>query len=166
MNENKSNSKKSTNDNSMLDEFNSNINNNSFLNIEQEEKKDEDSPQKNKQFSETYSKINYMIPDEHDIETAKEEKEDNIVFDYLKNLKCFIDELRDDNPPQTEIKNIENNDVNKVQEEPINIFENENENAFNENRFRKNSNLSYGSNFYDENEKNKGDMMSDIELFM
>ena len=168
INENKSNSKKSTNDNSLLDEINSNLNNNSIINIEQEEKKVEESPKKNKLSSESYSQINYMIPGEQDRKKANEEKEDNMVFDYLKNLKCFIDELKDYNVPQSEIKNIENNDMNKVQEEPINIFENENDNAFNENRFRKNSNFSYCSNFYDENEikKNKGDMMSDIELFM
>ena len=137
MNENKSNSKKSTNDNSILEEINSNI---------------------------------YIIPDEQDIKKDKEEKEDNIVFDYLKNLKCFVDELEDNNVPQSETKNLEINDTNKIQEEPINIFENENdnENAFHENEFRKNSNLSYVPNFYDENEikKNKGDMLSDIDMFM
>lgn len=170
MNENKSNSKKSTNDNSILEEINSNINNNSLFNIEQEEKKVEESPKKNNHFSETHSKINYIIPDEQVIKKDKEEKEDNIVFDYLKNLKCFVDELEDNNVPQSETKNLEINDTNKIQEEPINIFENENdnENAFHENEFRKNSNLSYVPNFYDENEikKNKGDMLSDIDMFM
>ena len=171
INVNKSHSKKSTNDNSIIDEYNSNIHNNSSLiNIEQEEKKIDDIPKKNNTFPETYSKINYIIPAEQDIKKAKEEKEDNIVFDYLKNLKCFVDELENNNAPQNEEKNIENNDINKIQEEPVNMFENEiyNDIALLENQYRKNSNLSYEPNIYDENEikKNKGDFLSDIDMFM
>ena len=171
INVNKSHSKKSTNDNSIIDEYNSNIHNNSSLiNIEQEEKKIDDTPKKNNTFPETYSKINYIIPAEQDIKKAKEEKEDNIVFDYLKNLKCFVDELENNNAPQNEEKNIENNDINKIQEEPVNMFENEiyNDIALLENQYRKNSNLSYEPNIYDENEikKNKGDFLSDIDMFM
>ena len=171
INVNKSHSKKSTNDNSIIDEYNSNINNNSsIVNIEQEEKKFKDTPKKNSSFPETYSKINYIIPSEQDMKKAKEEKEDSIVFDYLKNLKCFVDELENNSAPQNEEKNLENNHINKIQEEPVNMFENEiyNDSAFHENQLRKNSNLSYEPNFFDENEikKIKGDMLSDIDMFM
>ena len=170
--DNKSNSKKSTNDNSMMEEYNYNLNNNyaiNNINEEQEEKKFEETPQKTKTNSNSYSYFKYIIPKEKDPKNKKEEKEDDAIFEYLKDKKCFLDELENNNDPQEEMINPQNNDINKNKEEPENNFEKENENImFTEKRSRKNSNISYGSNFYDDNlsKRNKGDLMSEIEMFM
>ena len=85
----------------------------------------------------------------------------------MKNVKSFVEEIISSNAKQIEVNNIENNDVNIEQEEPENIFGEENE-IFTKNKLRKNSNLSNWSNLYDENEikKNKDDLRSEIELFM
>ena len=169
INDCKSNSKKSTNENSLVDELNYNINNNDGINAEQEEKKSEETPKKNKLFTKSNSRYNYIIPKENNKKKTKEEKEDDMIFDYLKNKKCFLDELVSTNDPQVEVINDDNNDMDKSKEEAENNYEKESENIiFTDNRFRKNSNLSMNSNFYDENyiKKNKCDLMSDIELFM
>lgn len=87
----------------------------------------------------------------------------------MKNKKIFLDELESTNDPHVEMINNDNNDMDKSREEQENNYEKESENIiFTGNRFRKNSNLSYCSNFYDENliKRNKCDLMSDIEMFM
>ena len=165
----KSNSKKSTNDNSLVEEFNYNINNNDGNNAELEDKKSEVTPKKNKIFSESYSRFKYLNSKEQHSKKTKEEKEDELIFDYLKNKKIFLDELESTNDPHVEMINNDNNDMDKSREEQENNYEKESENIiFTGNRFRKNSNLSYCSNFYDENliKRNKCDLMSDIEMFM
>ena len=144
----RSSSKKSTNDNSLIDELNNNINNNEIFNLEKQEKKIEKSPQSKKLNSKSNSNMNNKQQTPKKVE---EEKEEELIFDYLKNKKCFLDELLNTNEPQEEIINNEINDMDKSREEHENIIEKENENPFNENRFRKNSNFSYESNFYDEN---------------
>ena len=165
--ENKSNRKKSTNDNSFAEEANNNMDNNSLINMDREENKVEESPKKNKLFPEVYAPLNYIIPKETSLKRKKDEKDDDLVFDYLKNVKSFVEEIISSNAKQIEVNNIENNDVNIEQEEPENIFGEENE-IFTKNKLRKNSNLSNWSNLYDENEikKNKGDLVSEIEIFM
>lgn len=165
--ENKSNRKKSTNDNSFAEEANNNIDNISLINMDREENKVEESPKKNKLFPEVYAPLNYIIPKETSQKRRKDEKDDDLVFDYLKNVKSFVEEIISSNAKQIEVNNIENNDVNIEQEEPENIFGEENE-IFTKNKLRKNSNLSNWSNLYDENEikKNKDDLRSEIELFM
>ena len=57
------------------------------------------------------------------------------------------------------------NENNKEEEE--NNYEKNNDNIFTENRFRNNSNMSYVSNLYDDNivKENKGDYMSEMDLF-
>ena len=162
----RSSSKKSTNDNSLIDELNNNINNSEILNLENKEKKIEKYPQSKKLKLKSNSYINNK---QQTPKKLNEEKEEELIFDYLKNKKCFLDELLNTNEPQEEIINYEINDVDKSREEHENIIEKENENPFNENRFRKNSNLSYDeSNFYDENiiKKNKCDLISEIEMFI
>ena len=165
--ENKSNRKKSTNDNSFAEEANNNMDNNSLINMDREENKVEESPKKNKLFPEVYAPLNYIIPKETSQKRRKDEKDDDLVFDYLKNVKSFVEEIISSNAKQIEVNNVENNDVNIEQEEPENIFDEENE-IFTKNKLRKNSNLSNWSNLYDENEikKNKDDLRSEIELFM
>lgn len=165
--ENKSNRKKSTNDNSFAEEANNNMDNNSLINMDREENKVEESPKKNKLFPEVYAPLNYIIPKETSQKRRKDEKDDDLVFDYLKNVKSFVEEIISSNAKQIEVNNVENNDVNIEQEEPENIFGEENE-IFTKNKLRKNSNLSNWSNLYDENEikKNKDDLRSEIELFM
>ena len=137
--------------------------------MEQEEKKSEETPKKNLLFPKSYSRFNYITPKEKNKKKSKEEKEDYLIFDYLKNKKCFLEELVSTNDPQVEFINDDNNDIDKSREEPENNYEKESENIiFTGNRFRKNSNLSMCSNFYDENliKRNKCDLMSDIEMFM
>ena len=165
--ENKSSRKKSTNDNSFAEEANNNMDNNSLINMDREENKVEESPKKNKLFPEVYAPLNYIIPKETSQKRRKDEKDDDLVFDYLKNVKSFVEEIISSNAKQIEVNNVENNDVNIEQEEPENIFGEENE-IFTKNKLRKNSNLSNWSNLYDENEikKNKDDLRSEIELFM
>lgn len=161
MNDIDSNRKKSTNDNSFAKEANNNMDNNDLLNLEPEENKVEESPKKNKVFSEAYTQLNYIIPKEIPLKRKKEEKEDDLALDYLKNIKGFINELLNSNSIQTEVNNIENNDMNNEQEELENIFGEENE-IFTKNDVRKNSNLSNWPNLYVKSEikKNKGDLRS------
>ena len=126
-------------------------------------------PKKNKLFSESYPRFKYLNSKEQHSKKTKEEKEDELIFDYLKNKKIFLDELESTNDPHVEMINNDNNDMDKSREEQENNYEKESENIiFTGNRFRKNSNLSYCSNFYDENliKRNKCDLMSDIEMFM
>ena len=169
INDVKSNSKKSTNDNSLVDELNYNLNNNEVFNPEHEEKKSEETPKKNKVFPMSYSHLNYIIPKEQNKKKTKEEKEDELIFNFVKNKKCFLDELASTNDPQVEEINAENNEIIKIKEEPENNFEKECENIiFTNNRFRKNSNISYCSNFYEENtsKRKKSDLMSEFEMLI
>ena len=169
INDCKSNSKKSTNDNSLVEEFNYNINNNAGYNIELEEKKCQETPGKNKIYSGFNSRLNYIIQKGKSSKKSKEEKEDDIVFEYLKNKKCFIDELLSTNDPQVEANNGENKEIDKNIEDPENNFEKESENIFfTGKRFRKNSNCSFCSNFYDESliNRNKCDLISENEMFI
>ena len=167
MSENKSNGKKSTNDNSLIEEVNYNIENNSLFNSEQEENKIEESPKKRKVFPNTYTRIKYVIPKESSSKKRKEEKEDDLVFDYLKNCKSFVDDITNSIPPQAEANNNENDNKKMNEEEAQNFFEKENA-IFSEKKPRKNSDMSNWSNLYDEseNKNNKGDLISEIELFM
>ena len=160
----KSSSKKSTNDNSIIDELNYNINNNEISNLEKKEKRDEQISQNNKLFSRNYSLINYK---QETPGKTNEEKGEEMVFDYLKDKKCFLNELLNTNENHEEIINVEISDINKSRKESENILEKENENPFNENGLRKNSNLSYESNFFDENtiKRNKCDLISELEIF-
>ena len=164
---NKSNGKKSTNDNSLIEEANYNMENNSLFNSVQEENKVEESPKKRKVFPETYTRIKYVIPKEPTTKKRKEEKEDDLVFDYLKNNKSFIDDIINCIPPQVEANNNENDERKVNEEEAQNFFEKENA-IFNEKRPRKNSDISNWSNLYDESEikNNKGDLVSELEIFM
>ena len=169
INDAKSNSKKSTNDNSLVDELNYNLNNNEVFNPEQDEKKSEETPKKNKLFPMSYSQLNYIIPKEQNKKKTKEEKEDDLIFNFLKNKKCYLDEFASTIDPQVEEINAEKNEINNIKEETENNFEKESENIiFTNNRFRKNSNVSYCSNFYEENisKRKKSDLMSDIEMLI
>ena len=107
--ENKSNRKKSTNDNSFAEEANNNMDNNSLINMDREENKVEESPKKNKLFPEVYAPLNYIIPKETSLKRKKDEKDDDLVFDYLKNVKSFVEEIISSNAKQIEVNNIENN---------------------------------------------------------
>ena len=169
INDAKSNSKKSTNDNSLVDELNYNLNNNEVFNPEQDEKKSEETPKKNKLFPMSYSQLNYIIPKEQNKKKTKEEKEDDLIFNFLKNKKCYLDEFASTIDLQVEEINAEKNEINNIKEETENNFEKESENIiFTNNRFRKNSNVSYCSNFYEENisKRKKSDLMSDIEMLI
>ena len=153
----------------MVDELNYNLNNNEVFNPEHEEKKSEETPKKNKVFPMSYSHLNYIIPKEQNKKKTKEEKEDELIFNFVKNKKCFLDELASTNDPQVEEINAENNEIIKIKEEPENNFEKECENIiFTNNRFRKNSNISYCSNFYEENtsKRKKSDLMSEFEMLI
>ncbi len=187
INQNKTNSKKSTNEESINDDLNINLNNNlnNYIINEEEEKKVEEDPKKIKILNESFININSVMPTDTKIvinnpgdnnnnnNEANDKYDDNIIFNYLKNIKMFKDELivnqynqfgiNYNNNEKNEInENNENNENNK--EEIENNFEKENENTFTEQpRLRKNSNISYNSNLYDENimKQNKGDYMSE-----
>ena len=165
MSENKSNGKKSTNDNSLIDE--ANINMESLFNSDQEENKVEESPKKKKVFPGNFTKIKYVIPKESANKKRKEEKEDDLVFDYLKNSKSFINDIINSIPPQAEANDNENDERKINEEEAQNFFEKENA-IFTEKRPRKNSDISDWSNLYGENENKskKEDLISEIEIFM
>ncbi len=109
--------------------------------------------------------INNSNDNNNIINIENSEKDDNLTFNYLKKLKIFRDELLYNEFSQFGTNNNENIENNK--EEIENNFEKENENTFTEHRFRKNSNISYVSNLYDDNviKQNKGDCMSEIGLF-
>ena len=112
--------------------------NNSFnINEEQEEKKLDEDPKKIKILNDSFNN--------NDIKEIEEK-----TFNYLKNKKIFKDELSYNNANLYGIINNENEDEGK--EEIENNIEKENENTFTEHRFRKNSNISYVSNLYDDNE--------------
>jgi hypothetical protein len=166
LNQNKSNSKKSTNDESILDEI---INLNDYDNIDEDKEKkvNEEDPKKIKIFNDPFNDFSCIISNESKNDL---EKDDNLVFNYLKGLKVFKDELTINETFQSESNDIENNYNNNCNKDYIdnNNFEKENDNTFTENRFRKNSNISYASNIYDENgmmKQNKGDCMSEIGLY-
>ena len=165
MSENKSNGKKSTNDNSLIEEANFNLE--SLFNSDQEENKVEETPKKKKLFPGNFTRIKYVIPKDSANKKRKEEKGDDLVFDYLKNSKSFIDDIINCIPSQAEANNNENDERKINEEEAQNFFEKENA-IFTEKRPRKNSDISDWSNLYDENEnKNKKeDLISEIEIFM
>ena len=163
-NQNKSNSKKSTNDESYLDD---NINNSFNINEEEEEKKSDDDPKKIKILNDSFNNYSCIIQKEPE-NTNKSNKEidDNAIFNYLKNIKIFRDELTFNESNQFGQNNNDNNEVYK-EEEIENNYEKDNENSFSEHRFRKNSNISYVSNIYEDNnmKHNKVDYMSEMGLF-
>ena len=138
--ENKSNSKKSTKSNSLIEEANSNID-------------------KNKLISENYSQLNYT-------KKSKEEKDEDIIFEYLRNIKIFVDEII--NNIQRKKENENNDETNKLEEEPDDAFEEKSINFFTGKKIRKNSNISNWSNFNEHNENNKinEDSISEITYFI
>ena len=127
--ENKSNSKKSTKSNSLIEEANSNID-------------------KNKLISENYSQLNYT-------KKSKEEKDEDFIFEYLRNIKIFVDEIINNFSIQRKKENENNDETNKLEEEPDNIFEEKSINFLTGKKIRKNSNISNWSNFNEHNENNK-----------
>ena len=168
----KSNSKKSTNDESLLEELYNHINLNNSINIdEQEEKKVEE--QSNKIHIKDYRNINSLIQKDTKIANKKiinhnnkeQEKEELIIFNYLNNLKSFKDELIFNNSNNLVLNNSENNNINKDEMD----MEKENDHSFIMfNKFRKNSNDSLISNSSCDNaimKHNKGDGLSEIGLF-
>ena len=140
--ENKSNSKKSTKSNSLIEEANSNID-------------------KNKLISENYSQLNYT-------KKSKEEKDEDFIFEYLRNIKIFVDEIINNFSIQRKKENENNDETNKIEEEPDNIFEEKSINFFTGKKIRKNSNISNWSNFNEHNENNKinEDSISEITYFI
>jgi len=149
--------------NSLIDEFNCNR-----FNEEKEEKKYEEFPKKNKLHQKSYSHVKYINNKDEDIITK--EKEVDFVFEYLKDKKCFIEELVNNNDIQVKEIKGEINDMDNKLEEQENDSEKEKENEFiilTENQFRKNNNMSYGANYYDESpiKKYNEDLMYEIETF-
>ena len=142
VNENKSNSKKSTKSNSLIEEANSNID-------------------KNKLISENYSQLNYT-------KKSKEEKDEDFIFEYLRNIKIFVDEIINNFSIQRKKENENNDETNKLEEEPDNIFEEKSINFLTGKKIRKNSNISNWSNFNEHNENNKinEDSISEITYFI
>ena len=140
VNENKSNSKKSTKSNSLIEEANSNID-------------------KNKLISENNSQLNYT-------KKSKEEKDEDFIFEYLRNIKIFVDEII--NNIQRKKENENNDETNKLEEEPDDAFEEKSINFFTGKKIRKNSNISNWSNFNEHNENNKinEDSISEITYFI
>ena len=138
--ENKSNSKKSTKSNSLIEEANSNID-------------------KNKLISENYSQLNYT-------KKSKDEKDEDFIFEYLRNIKIFVDEII--NNIQRKKENENNDETNKLEEEPDDAFEEKSINFFKGKKMRKNSNISNWSNFNEHNENNKinEDSISEITYFI
>ena len=138
--ENKSNSKKSTKSNSLIEEANSNID-------------------KNKLISENNSQLNYT-------KKSKDEKDEDFIFEYLRNIKIFVDEII--NNIQRKKENENNDETNKLEEEPDNIFDEKSINFFAGKKMRKNSNISNWSNFNEHNENNKinEDSISEITYFI
>ena len=162
LSKNKSNSKKSTNDESLLDDLNnnSNLNNNNIE--EQEERKTEEDPKKIRILNESYANFKSSIPSK--TKNSNKEKDDILV--YLRNVKAFKDELIFKDSNQNESYDVHQNNDNMKAE--IDNFPKENDNTFNGNRLRKNSNLTCVSYYYDENDmikNNKDNYMSEIELF-
>ena len=140
--ENKSNSKKSTKSNSLIEEANSNID-------------------KNKLISENNSQLNYT-------KKSKEEKDEDFIFEYLRNIKIFVDEIINNFSIQRKKENENNDETNKPEEEPDDAFEEKSINFFTGKKIRKNSNISNWSNFNEHNENNKinEDSISEITYFI
>ena len=138
--ENKSNSKKSTKSNSLIEEANSNID-------------------KNKLISENNSQLNYT-------KKSKDEKDEDFIFEYLRNIKIFVDEII--NNIQRKKENENNDETNKLEEEPDDAFEEKSINFFTGKKIRKNSNISNWSNFNEHNENNKinENSISEITYFI
>ena len=156
-------SKINSKNNSLIDEFNCNR-----FNEEKEEKKYEEFPKKNKLHQKSHSHFKYINNKDENIITK--EKEVDFVFEYLKDKKCFIEELVNNNDIQVKEIKGEINDMDNKLEEQENDSEKEKENEFiilTENQFRKNNNMSYGSNYYDESpiKKYNDDLMYEIETF-
>ena len=158
-------SKTNSKNNSLIDEFNCNR-----FNEEKEEKKYEEFPKKNKLHQKSHSHFKYINNKDENIITK--EKEVDFVFEYLKDKKCFIEELVNNNDIQVKEMKGEINDMDNKLEEQENDSEKEKEkeNEFiilTENQFRKNNNMSYGSNYYDESpiKKYNDDLMYEIETF-
>ncbi len=165
-NKNKSNSKKST-DESILEEINlnNNINNSFNINEDDEEKKIEDDPKKIKILNDSFNNNSYIIPNDTKINNINSKEKENLIFNYLRNIKSFKDELMLNDSTEIVLNNNENNANYK--EDIDNNFEKDNDNIFTEHRIRKNSNLSYASNLYDDNtiKQNKADCMSEIGYY-
>ena len=156
-------SKTNSKNNSLIDEFNCNR-----FNEEKEEKKYEEFPKKNKLHQKSHSHFKYINNIDENIITK--EKEVDFVFEYLKDKKCFIEELVNNNDIQVKEIKGEINDMDNKLEEQENDSEKEKENEFiilTENQFRKNNNMNYGSNYYDESpiKKYNDDLMYEIETF-
>jgi len=156
-------SKTNSKNNSLIDEFNCNR-----FNEEKEEKKYEEFPKKNKLHQKSHSHFKYINNKDENIITK--EKEVDFVFEYLKDKKCFIEELVNNNDIQVKEIKGKINDMDNKLEEQENDSEKEKENEFiilTENQFRKNNNMSYGSNYYDESpiKKYNDDLMYEIETF-
>jgi hypothetical protein len=170
-NMNKTNSKKSTNDDCFLEDvINSNINNinhNNMIEEQKEEQKIEENARKIKKLNDSLNNGKSDESKKNNINSNHNENkiEDDIAFNYLKNIKIFKDELVFNEEEQgVALNHNENN------HEPIenNIGkENDNENIFSERKIRKSSNISYFSNLYEENSmKNlKGDNISEMGMY-
>ena len=159
-------SKINSKNNLLIDEFNCNRFNEEKE--EKEEKKYEEFPKKNKLHQKSHSHFKYINNKDENIITK--EKEVDFVFEYLKDKKCFIEELVNNNDIQVKEMKGEINDMDNKLEEQENDSEKEKENEFiilTENQFRKNNNMSYGSNYYDESpiKKYNDDLMYEIETF-
>ena len=167
--QNKSNMKKSTKGNSLIDEANYNLDNNSLFNIEQEKNVIEESPKKNKIYLENISQMNYENSKETKAKKSKGEKDYDFVFEYLRNIKSFVDEINSYSIHKKKEDDIESNEeLKEPQEEPEINYYKDNINIFKENRIRKNSNFSNWSNLYDDNDfkKSNEELISEIEVFM
>ena len=165
-----SNSKKSTNENSLIEKggnVNNIIDNDSLL-----KNKCIESLEKNKLLSDNYSHQNYTTRKDTSIKKAKDEKEEDFIFEYLRNIKYFVDEIINNcnfsKNRDNSFENINNDDKNELKEEPENIFEENNINFFSGKKIRKNSNISNWSNFneYNENNKYNDDSISEITYFI
>ena len=165
-----SNSKKSTNENSLIEKggnVNNIIDNDSLL-----KNKCIESLEKNKLLSDNYSQQNYTTRKDTSIKKAKDEKEEDFIFEYLRNIKYFVDEIINNcnfsKNRDNSFENINNDDKNELKEEPENIFEENNINFFSGKKIRKNSNISNWSNFneYNENNKYNDDSISEITYFI
>ena len=172
---NLSNSKKSTNENSLIEKggnFNTIIDNDSLL-----KNKCIESPDKNKLFLknsillDNYSQQNYSTRRETSTKKSKDEKEEDFIFEYLRNIKYFVDEIINNcnfsKKMDNSFENINNDDNNELPEEQEKIFEEKNSNIFTWKKMRKNSNISNWSNFNEYNENNKNDdSISEISYFI
>ena len=131
-------------------------------------KKIEEDPKKIKILNDSFNNYSCILPNETKINdnTNSKDLDENIVFNYLKGLKMFKDELILNESNQIQLNDNANNE-NYKEEIDNNNFEKDNDNIFSEHRFRKNSNLSYVSNIYEDSamKQNKGDCMSEIGLY-